>query len=174
MQSLSRAEQAFFGMGMTVTPLTVSPPAPHPKQWKKPRSALTLKLLVSQEYGSLVAAPTFGLPEVIGGRRNPQIAHAVERREPGEMLAVRAHAHGGIVGIGKKDAACRQCRLRPRRCVARGPCGERQRARGRSRVLHEATAIEHAHVLAEIAVNWAGDHGPRRVNAPSNRRQRSS
>ncbi len=34
------------------------------------RSALTLKLLISQVYGSMVAAPTFGLPEVIGGERN--------------------------------------------------------------------------------------------------------
>jgi GH15 family glucan-1,4-alpha-glucosidase len=34
------------------------------------RSALTLKLLVSREFGSLVAAPTFGLPELIGGVRN--------------------------------------------------------------------------------------------------------
>jgi GH15 family glucan-1,4-alpha-glucosidase len=34
------------------------------------RSALALKLLVSQEFGSLVAAPTFGLPEVLGGARN--------------------------------------------------------------------------------------------------------
>ena len=34
------------------------------------RSALTLKLLTSRQYGSIVAAPTFGLPETIGGERN--------------------------------------------------------------------------------------------------------
>ena len=34
------------------------------------RSALALKLLFSQEFGSLIAAPTFGLPELIGGERN--------------------------------------------------------------------------------------------------------
>jgi GH15 family glucan-1,4-alpha-glucosidase len=34
------------------------------------RSALTLKLLTSQTHGSLVAGPTFGLPEQIGGVRN--------------------------------------------------------------------------------------------------------
>ena len=34
------------------------------------RSALTLKLLTSREHGSIVAAPTFGLPELVGGERN--------------------------------------------------------------------------------------------------------
>ena len=34
------------------------------------RSALTLKLLTSRAHGSIVAAPTFGLPEAIGGERN--------------------------------------------------------------------------------------------------------
>ncbi|PTX14506.1 GH15 family glucan-1,4-alpha-glucosidase [Pontibacter mucosus] len=34
------------------------------------RSALVLKLMISHKYGSMVAAPTFGLPEEIGGVRN--------------------------------------------------------------------------------------------------------
>ncbi|WP_242918588.1 glycoside hydrolase family 15 protein [Pontibacter liquoris] len=34
------------------------------------RSAITLKLLTSREYGSTIAAATFGLPELIGGVRN--------------------------------------------------------------------------------------------------------
>ena len=34
------------------------------------RSALVLKLLTTQDFGSVVAAATFGLPEQLGGRRN--------------------------------------------------------------------------------------------------------
>src|SRR5258708_26061741 len=33
------------------------------------RSALMLKLLISREHGSFIAAPTFSLPEQIGGPR---------------------------------------------------------------------------------------------------------
>lgn len=43
-----------------------------PRRWSEfvVRSALALKLLTSARYGSIAAAGTFGLPEVIGGHRN--------------------------------------------------------------------------------------------------------
>jgi GH15 family glucan-1,4-alpha-glucosidase len=34
------------------------------------RSTLVLKLLISHQYGTIIASPTFGLPEQIGGKRN--------------------------------------------------------------------------------------------------------
>ena len=41
-------------------------------RWREPvmRSALVLKLMTSNRHGSMVAAATFGLPEVLGGERN--------------------------------------------------------------------------------------------------------
>ncbi|MBB3933952.1 glycoside hydrolase family 15 protein [Aureimonas phyllosphaerae] len=44
----------------------------YPTFWRElvVRSALTLKLLTSAEHGSIAAAATFGLPEVVGGERN--------------------------------------------------------------------------------------------------------
>ena len=60
------------------------------------RSALTLKLLTSREYGSIVAAPTFGLPEV--DRRRPQLGLPLHLDSRRLVHALRAHAarvHGG-------------------------------------------------------------------------------
>ncbi|RIY01086.1 glycoside hydrolase family 15 protein [Aureimonas flava] len=44
----------------------------YPTFWRElvVRSALTLKLLTSARHGSIAAAATFGLPEVVGGERN--------------------------------------------------------------------------------------------------------
>ena len=41
-------------------------------RWREPvsRSALVLKLMFSDPHGSIVASPTFGLPETVGGGRN--------------------------------------------------------------------------------------------------------
>lgn len=52
------------------------------------RSALILKLLTSSKYGSMVAAPTFGLPEWIGGVRNWDYRYAWIRDSSFSMYAL--------------------------------------------------------------------------------------
>jgi pentatricopeptide repeat protein len=63
------------------------------------RSALTLKLLQSDRYGSLVAAATFGLPEHVGGRRNWDYRYSWIRDSAFTVYA--------LLGLGYTDEAAR-------------------------------------------------------------------
>jgi GH15 family glucan-1,4-alpha-glucosidase len=64
------------------------------------RSALTLKLLTSRQHGSIVAAPTFGLPETIGGARNWDYRYTWIRDSSFTLyglMRLRLHAGGSSV-----------------------------------------------------------------------------
>ena len=63
------------------------------------RSALALKLLISRRHGSMVAAPTFGLPEAIGGERNWDYRYCWIRDS-----AFTVHA---LLKVGFRDEASR-------------------------------------------------------------------
>src|SRR3989454_7657240 len=82
------------------------------------RSALTLKVLTSRQHGSIVAAPTFGLPETIGGGRNWDYRYTWIR-DPAFTLY-------GLMRLGYTDEAAAFMRWVMARCAELEPDGSLQ------------------------------------------------
>ncbi len=86
------------------------------------RSALTLKLLTSQPFGSIVAAPTFGLPELIGGGRNWDYRYTWIRDASFTIY--------GLIRLGYTGEAAAFMQWIQDRCGELGPDGSLQVAYG--------------------------------------------
>jgi GH15 family glucan-1,4-alpha-glucosidase len=82
------------------------------------RSALTLKLLTSREHGSILAAPTFGLPEQIGGARNWDYRYSWIRDSSFTLY--------GLMRLGFTDEAAAFMRWLMARCEVLEPDGSLQ------------------------------------------------
>jgi GH15 family glucan-1,4-alpha-glucosidase len=82
------------------------------------RSALTLKLLTSRHHGSMVAAPTFGLPEKPGGGRNWDYRYTWVRDASFTLYALNR--------LGYTDEASAFMRWIEARCGELGPDGSLQ------------------------------------------------
>ncbi|MBV8774679.1 MAG: glycoside hydrolase family 15 protein, partial [Deltaproteobacteria bacterium] len=77
------------------------------------RSALTLKLLTSQTHGSMVAGPTFGLPERIGGDRNWDYRFTWIRDASFSLYALMRLGYTGEAAAFMRWLEARICELKP-------------------------------------------------------------
>jgi|RhiMethySRZTD1v2_1073278.scaffolds.fasta_scaffold05526_7 GH15 family glucan-1,4-alpha-glucosidase len=82
------------------------------------RSALVLKLLTSERHGSVVAAPTFGLPERIGGARNWDYRYTWIRDASFTLY--------GLMRLGYMDESAAFMRWVEARCAELAPDGSLQ------------------------------------------------
>jgi len=82
------------------------------------RSALLLKLLVSNTHGSLLAAPTFGLPEQLGGGRNWDYRYTWIRDASFTLYA--------LIRLGYTSEAGRFMKWIEDRCMELNPDGSMQ------------------------------------------------
>jgi len=82
------------------------------------RSALTLKLLTSRQHGSIVASPTFGLPETICGGRNWDYRYTWIRDSSFTLY--------GLMRLGYTQEAEGFMRWMMARCAELGPDGSLQ------------------------------------------------
>src|SRR5579862_427572 len=77
------------------------------------RSALTLKLLTSSRHGAMVASPTFGLPENIGGDRNWDYRYCWIRDASFLIYAMMRLGHMGEARAFMEWIEARCCELNP-------------------------------------------------------------